>query len=59
METTTQASEFIAARTAVNRMIDIHTIQKDLGFLIIEKSHIFGDNQLVGKNHHEEETQCT
>ena len=47
VETATYGSEFIAARTAVDQIIDIHTTLQYLGVPIRDKSYMFGDNRSV------------
>ena len=47
VETATYGSEFVAARTAVDQIIDIHTTLRYLGVPIRDKSYIFGDNRSV------------
>ena len=47
VETATYGSEFVAARTAVDQIIDIHTTLRYLGVPIRDKSYMFGDNKSV------------
>ena len=47
VETATYASEFVAARTAVDQIIDIRTTLQYLGVPIRDKSYMFGDNRSV------------
>ena len=47
VETATYGSEFVAARTAVDQIIDIHTTLRYLGVPIRDKSYMFGDNGSV------------
>ena len=47
VETATYGSEFVAARTAVDQIIDIRTTLRYLGVPIRDKSYIFGDNRSV------------
>ena len=47
VETATYGSEFVAARTAADQIIDIHTILRYLGVPIRDKSYMFGDNRSV------------
>ena len=47
VETTTYGSEFVAARTAVDQIIDIRTTLRYLGVPIRDKSYMFGDNKSV------------
>ena len=47
VETVTYGSEFVAARTAVDQIIDIHTTLRYLGVPIRDKSYMFGDNKSV------------
>ena len=46
-ETATYGSEFVAARTAVDQIIDIRTTLRYLGVPIRDKSYMFGDNRSV------------
>ena len=46
-ETATYGSEFVAARTAVDQIIDIRTTLQYLGVPIRDKSYMFGDNRSV------------
>ena len=43
VETATYGSEFVAARTAVDQIIDIRTTLRYLGVPIRDKSYMFGD----------------
>ena len=45
VETATYGSEFVAARTAVDQIIDIRTTLRYLGVPIRDKSYMFGDNK--------------
>ena len=47
VETATYESEFVAARTAVDQIIDIHTTLRYLGVPIRDKGYMFGDNRSV------------
>ena len=47
VETATYGSEFVAARTAVDQIIDIHTTLRYLGVPIRDQSYMFGDNRSV------------
>ena len=47
IETATYGSEFLAARTAVDQIIDIRTTLQYLGVPIRDKSYMFGDNRSV------------
>ena len=47
VETATYGSEFVAARTAVDQIIDIRTTLQYLGVPIRGKSYMFGDNRSV------------
>ena len=47
VETATYRSEFGAARTAVDQIIDIRTTSRYLGVPIRDKSYMFGDNRSV------------
>ena len=47
VETATYGSEFVAARTAVDQIIDIRTTLRHLGVPIRDKSYMFGDNRSV------------
>ena len=47
VETATYGSEFVAARTAVDQIIDIRTTLRYLGVPIRGKSYMFGDNRSV------------
>jgi hypothetical protein len=50
VETATFASEFVAARSAVEQIIDIRTTLRYLGVPIRGKTYMFGDNQSVVTN---------
>ena len=47
METATYGSEFVAARTCVEQIIDLQNVLPYLGFPIHDKSYVFGDNKSV------------
>ena len=47
VETATYGSEFVAARTAVEQIIDIRTTLRYLGVPIRDMSYMFGDNRSV------------
>ena len=47
VETATYGSEFVAARTTVDQIIDIRTTLRYLGVPIRDKSYMFGDNRSV------------
>ena len=47
VETATYGSEFVAARTAVDQIIDIRRTLQYLGVSIRDKSYMFGDNRSV------------
>ena len=47
VETATYGSEFVAARTAVDQIIDVRTTLRYLGVPIRDKSYMFGDNRSV------------
>ena len=47
VETATYGSEFVAARTAADQIIDIRTTLRYLGVPIRDKSYMFGDNRSV------------
>ena len=47
VETATYGSEFVAARTAVDQIIDILTTLRYLGVPIRDKSYMFGENRSV------------
>ena len=47
VETATYGSEFVAARTCVEQIIDIRTLLRYLGVPLREKSYMFGDNKSV------------
>ena len=47
METATYGSELVAARIAVERMIDLRLTLRYLGVPIREKDYMFGDNESV------------
>ena len=47
VETATYGYEFVAARTAVDQIIDIRTTLRYLGVPIRDKSYMFGDNKSV------------
>ena len=50
VETATYSSEFVAARTCVEQVIDICTALQCLGVQVNQKSHMFGDNESVVKS---------
>ena len=50
VETATFGSEFTAARTAVDQIIDIRTSLRYLGVPVLEETYMFGDNESVVKN---------
>jgi hypothetical protein len=50
VETATYGSEFVAARTAVDQIIDLRITLRYLGVPIREKSYLFGDNESVVKS---------
>jgi hypothetical protein len=45
VETATFGSEFIAARTTINQIVDLGTTLRYLGVPIREKSYVFGDKK--------------
>ena len=47
VETATYGSEFVAARTCVEQIIDLRTTLRYLGVPIRGKSYMFGDNKSV------------
>jgi hypothetical protein len=47
VETATYGSEFVAARTCVEQIIDLRNTLRYLGVPVREKSYMFGDNQSV------------
>ena len=47
LQTATYGSEFVAARTAVDQIIDIRTTLQYLGDPIRDKSYMFGENRSV------------
>ncbi len=47
VETATYGSEFVAARTCVEQIIDLRTTLRYLGVPLRDKSYMFGDNQSV------------
>ena len=47
VETATYGSEFVAARTAVEQIMDLRLTLRYLGVPIREKSYLFGDNESV------------
>jgi hypothetical protein len=47
VETATFGSEFIAARTTINQIVNLRTTLHYLGVPIREKSYVFGDNKTV------------
>ena len=48
--TVTFGSEFVAARTAINQIIDIHLTLMYLGVPINPNSYMFGENKAVVTN---------
>jgi hypothetical protein len=50
VETATYGSEYIAARTCVDQIIDLRTTLRYLGIPIAGKSYMFGDNESVVKS---------
>jgi hypothetical protein len=47
VETATFGSEFIAARTTIDQIVDLRMTLRYLGVPIREKSYVFGDNKMV------------
>ena len=47
VETATYGSEFVAARTCVEQIIDLRTTLRYFGVPLRDKSYMFGDNQSV------------
>jgi hypothetical protein len=47
VETATYGSEFVAARTCVEQIIDLRITLQYLGVPICSKSYMFGDNKSV------------
>ena len=47
VETATYGSEFVAARTATEQIMDIRQTLRYLGAHICSKSYLFGDNRSV------------
>jgi hypothetical protein len=47
VETATFGSEFVAARTTIDQIVDLWTTLHYLGIPIWEKSYVFGDNKSV------------
>jgi hypothetical protein len=47
VETATYGSEFVAARTCVDQIVDLRTTLRYLGVPIRDKSYVFGDNKTV------------
>jgi hypothetical protein len=47
VETATFGSEFIAARTTIDQIIDLRMTLCYLGIPIQEKSYVFGDNKTI------------
>jgi hypothetical protein len=47
VKTATFGSEFIAARTTIDQIVDLRTTLRYLGIPIQEKSYVFGDNKTV------------
>ena len=50
VELATYGSEFVAARTCVEQIIDLRNVLRYLGVPICNKSYVFGDNKLVVKS---------
>jgi hypothetical protein len=50
VETATYGSEFVAARIAVDHIIDLRTTLRYMGVPITGKSFLLGDNESVWKN---------
>jgi hypothetical protein len=48
VETATYGSEFVAARTCVDQIMDLRNTLRYLGVPICSKSYMFGDNKQVG-----------
>ena len=46
-ETLAYGSEFVAAQTYVEQIIDLRTTRINLGVIIIESSYMFGDNDSI------------
>ena len=47
VETATYGSEFVAARTCVEQIIDLRQTLRYLGVPVLQKSYMFGDNKTV------------
>ena len=47
VETATYGSEFVAARTCVDQIVDLRNTLRYLGVPLREKSYVFGDNKTV------------
>jgi hypothetical protein len=47
VETATYGSEFVAARTCVDKIVDLRATLHYLGVHIRDKSYMFGDNKMV------------
>ena len=47
VQTATYGSEFMAARTTVEQIIDLRTTFRYLGVKVLGPTHMFGDNQSV------------
>ena len=47
METTTYGSEFVAAKTATEQIMDLSNTLRYLGVPIMTKAYMFGDNKSV------------
>ena len=47
METATYGSEFMAARTATEQIMDLRNSLRYLGVNLVEKTYMFGDNRAV------------
>ena len=52
VETVTYGSEFVAARTAVDQIIDLRYTLMYLGVPVLGKSFLFGDKQICGDKLH-------
>ena len=47
VETATYGSEFVAARTCVEQVIDLRNMLHYLGIPVYETSYMFGDNESI------------
>ena len=47
VETSTYGSEFVAARTCVEQIIDLRNLLRYLGVPVISQGYMFGDNESV------------